>query len=258
MRNFITNRPVWFAVAITVFEFLLGLLIFIIGSVIGLPEGILEPVALLATTAVPLILIGWMGWWRGSGFVTTTQNVPALAFPLIVALFTLAWFGTVALESSLVLRTLVAFFLTALGEEALSRGLLVRALLPRSKWEAVLIPAVLFGVSHITQFAFLGMPLGDNLVQIANATFGGILFGAVRLRVNNIWPLIALHMLGNTFSSLSGIFGVPGAIGLAGVPMAFWLIRWALELIPAAYLMLRTAPTAAPVDEGAAYRPAAL
>jgi membrane protease YdiL (CAAX protease family) len=244
MKNFITRRPVWFAIAVTAVDFLLGLVVFIVGSVIGLPEEALEMVALVAITALPLILIAWMGWWQDSGFVKTTQNAPAIAFPLIVALFTLAYFGTVALENSLVIRVLVAMFLTGLAEEALSRGLLVRALLPRGKWEAVLIPAVLFGVSHITQFAFLGMPFNDNLVQIINATSGGILYGAVRLRVNNIWPLIILHMLGNTFAGLAGIFGVPGAIGLAGIPVTFWIIRWALELIPAMYLMLRTSPTA--------------
>jgi hypothetical protein len=246
MRNFITNRPVWFAIAITVFEFLLGLLIFIIGSVIGIPEDALEMVALLAATALPLILIGWLGWWQDAGFVKTTQNAPALVFPLIVALFLLAWFGTVALESSLVIRLMVAFFLTGLGEEALSRGLLLRALLPRGKWQAALIPSVLFGVSHITQFVFLGMPLGDNLIQIADSALFGFLYAGLRLRVNNIWPLIILHMLGNTFAGLAGVFGVPNAIGFGGVPAAFWAIRWGIMLIGGIYLVLR--PATATID----------
>jgi membrane protease YdiL (CAAX protease family) len=244
MKDFITRRPVWFAIAITVFEFLLGLLIFIVGSLIGLPEDALEMVALVTVTAIPFILIWWLGWWQDAGFVKTTQNAPAVAFPLIVALFTLAWFGTVPLENSLVIRLMVAFFLTGLGEEALSRGLLLRALLPRGKWQAVLIPSVLFGVSHITQFVFLGMSLGDNLVQIANATMFGILYGAVRLRVNNIWPLIIIHMLGDLFAGLAGVFGVPDALPLGDVPATFWAIWWVLKLIPAIYLMLRTPATA--------------
>lgn len=62
--------------------------------------------------------------------------------------------------------------------------------------------------------------------------------------MNNIWPLIILHTLGDLFSGVSGVFGVPGAIGLAGVPATFWIVRWALELIPAIYLMLRTSSTA--------------
>jgi membrane protease YdiL (CAAX protease family) len=246
MKNFITRRPVWFAVAITLFDLVLGLLVFIVGSAIGLPEAALELVALLAITAIPLILIGWLGWWQDAGFVTTTQHVPALAVPLAYGLILLAWFGTVALESSLVIRVLVGFFLTGLSEEALSRGLLLRALLPRGKWQAVLIPSVLFGLSHVTQFLFLGMPLGENLVQMANAALSGLLFAGVRLRVNNIWPLIVLHMLIDTFSSLAGVFGVPNAIGLGGVPVTFWAIVWGLKLIGGIYFVLR--PATATID----------
>jgi membrane protease YdiL (CAAX protease family) len=246
MKKFIVERPIWFAIGITLFELVLGILIFIIGSVIGLSEELLEFVALLAITAVPLILIGWLGWWQDAGFVTTTQNVPAVGIPLIVALFTLAWFGTVMLEAGLIIRLLVAFFLTGLGEEALSRGLLLRALLSRGKWHAVLIPSVLFGVSHITQFLFLGMPFSANLLQIVNAILTGFMWGAVRLRVNNIWPLIIIHMLGDLFASLAGIFGIPNAIGLGGVPATFWVIRWGLALSAGIYLLRK--PATATID----------
>jgi membrane protease YdiL (CAAX protease family) len=246
MKNFITNRPVWFAIGLTVFEFVVGLLIFIIGSVIGLPEDALEMVALLVITAIPLILIGWLGWWQDAGFVKSTQNAPVLAIPLILALLLLVWFGTVMLESSLVILLLVAMFLTGLSEEALSRGLLLRALLPRGKWQAALIPSLLFGVSHITQFVFLGMPLGNNLIQMTDSALFGFLYAGLRLRVNNIWPLIVLHMLQNTFSGLAGVFGVPNAIGFGGVPAAFWAIRWGVTLIGGIYLLLR--PATATID----------
>jgi membrane protease YdiL (CAAX protease family) len=156
MKKFISERPIGFAIGVSLFDLALGFLIFIIGSVIGLPEETLEWVALLATTALPLILIGWLGWWQDAGFIATTQNTFALAIPLVIALFILAWFGTVALPGSMVVRLHLAFFLTALSEESLSRGLLLRALLPCGKWQAVLIPSVLFGLGHITHFLFFG------------------------------------------------------------------------------------------------------
>jgi hypothetical protein len=249
MKNLIIRQPIWFAIGLTLFELVLGILIFIVGDVIGLPEDTLEFVILLVSTAIPLILIAWMGWWRDAGFVRTTQNVPALAVPLFVALFILAWFGTVALENSLVIRLMVAFFLTGLSEEALSRGFLLRALLPRGKWQAVLIPSVLFGLSHVTQL-IVGMPLGDNLIQITNAVLFGLLYAGVRLRVNNIWPLIILHMLFDLFASLAGLFGVPGAIGLGGVPATFWAILWVLMLFTGVYFVLR--PSTATIDGQAA------
>jgi membrane protease YdiL (CAAX protease family) len=54
----------------------------------------------------------------------------------------------------------VAFFLTALGEEALSRGLLIRALLPRGKWEAVLILAIYLMVRTPVAATIDGQPVG--------------------------------------------------------------------------------------------------
>lgn len=72
LKTFITNQPVWFAIAISVVDLLLGLVILVGGSLIGLPEELLELVVLLAITALPLVIIGWLGWWsvragRGPG-----------------------------------------------------------------------------------------------------------------------------------------------------------------------------------------------
>jgi len=246
LKNFITNQPVWFAIAISVFDLLLGFAIFMVGSLIGLPEELLEVVILLTITALPLVIIGWLGWWQEAGFASTIQNAGALAVPLIVHLLTLIWFGIIDMEGRQIATLIVAYFLTALGEEALSRGLLFRALLPRGKWQAVLIPSILFGLGHVTKL-IQGMPLSDNMLQMVNSALTGFLLASVRLRVNNIWPLIILHMLGDLFSSLTGIFGVPGALGLAGIPMTRWLIRWALLIIPGIYFVTRT-PTAVTID----------
>jgi len=224
----------------------LGLLIFLLGSLVGIPEDALEVVILLAITALPLVLIGYMGWRRDAGFVATTQNTGVLAIPLLADLLTLAFFGINDMPGGQIVRLTVAYFLTGLAEEALSRGLLFRALLPLGKWQAVLIPSVLFGLGHVTQLA-QGMPLGDNLLQIVNSTLTGFMYASVRLRVNNIWPLIILHMLGDLFSSLTGVFGVPAALGFVGVPWYLWLTRWAVLVIPGIYFVTRT-PTAATID----------
>jgi membrane protease YdiL (CAAX protease family) len=246
MKKFIIERPIWFAIAITLFEFVMGLLIFVSGSVLGLPEATLEIVVLLTMTALPLVLIGWLGWWQDAGFVNSTQNASTLVVPLALMLLVLAWFGTVTSSGDAVIRLYLIFFLTGLGEEAMSRGLLLRALLPRGKWYAVLIPSVLFGVSHITQSLFLGMPFSDNMLQIVNAVMFGILYAGVRLRINNIWPLIIIHMLYDTFYGLTGMFGVPNATGFSGIPAAYFAITWMLALIPGIYFVMR--PAAATID----------
>jgi membrane protease YdiL (CAAX protease family) len=196
---------------------------------------------------LPLGFIWWLGWWEDAGFVTTTENAMALTVPLVVMVLPLIFFGTVAVEARIAVFFLLAFFLTGLAEEALSRGLLFRAFLPRGKWQAVLIPSVLFGLGHITQFLSGEMALRDNLVQIANALIFGILYGAVRLRVNNIWPLIVLHALGDIFAGLAGFFGPTAIYGMADVPAVFYGISWALKLGTAIYLVV-SKPAAATIE----------
>lgn len=242
MINFAVRYPIWFAIAVHVFVLLLGLVIFLIGGAIGLPGIPLRIAAVTVFTAVPLVLIRWLGWWRDAGFVTTTKNVPALAVPFIVAIFPVAWFGTGTLESTIVIILLVAAFLTAVFEEALSRGLLMRVLLPSGKWRAVLVTSVLFGVAHISQYLFLGMSLNENLFQIVNSTIVGFLYAGLRLRVNNLWPLIIMHMLQDTFYP----FATLGRIDMAAIPVAFYAVTWAMMIIGGVYFT--RLPAAATID----------
>ena len=145
MRNFITQRPVLFAIIFSLVELGVGLLAFILGSLLGLPEPVLVIMALVLTTALPLVFIWWLRWWGDTGFVGVTQNAQVLWFPLVIMVLPLLIFGTIEIEVGLIRFYLVVLFLTALSEEALSRGLLLRVLLPLGKWYAVLIPAALFG-----------------------------------------------------------------------------------------------------------------
>jgi len=156
------------------------------------------------------------------------------------------WFGVVTNEARIVPYYLLIMFLVGLGEEAMSRGLFIRTFLPHGKWQAVLIPSLLFGVSHITQFLGNDMALQDNLAQMANALIFGILYGAVRLRINNIWPLIILHALNDFFFGIAG-FGGPNAIHmLADITLPFFIILWSLSLAASVYFMNR--PLTATID----------
>jgi hypothetical protein len=155
-------------------------------------------------------------------------------------------FGTIVNESRIMVLIVILMFLTAFGEEALSRGLFVQALLPLGKWHVVLIPSVLFGLGHITQFLFLGMPLTTNLLQITYNIAYGIMFGALRLRVGSLWPLIGLHMVGNTLFVVAGLFG-PNAIYEAPVTM---LVVISVTEITYAIYLLRKPLVVTPADEG--------
>ena len=185
-----------------------------------------------------------IGWWKDAGFVSTTQNVYALTVPLIFIFFPLVFFGTVAMESQRASLFLLAVLFTGISEEAVFRGLFIRAFLPHGKWQAVLIPAVIFGAAHIVQSLGGGMSLGDNLVQIANAFFYGVMMGAVRMRVNNIWPLIMLHALGDLFWVTAGL--LDGVFQMSDIPLSHYLIIWIPSIVTAVYLMKK--PFAATID----------
>jgi len=246
MKNIIEKHPFWFALGFTiVLEQLLGLVVFVVGArILGLPELPVRVVVVLVITVVSLYFIWWLGWWEDSGLVSTTKNMYALTVPLILMFFPLVFYGTITLESQRVNFLLAAVLLTGISEEAIFRGLFVRAFLPRGKWQALLIPAVLFGAAHFTQSLGGLMTLGDNLLQITDALIFGILYGAVRLRINNIWPLIVLHTLGDLFYVTSGL--LDGVYQMSDVPILANLIVWVVSIATAVYLMNK--PLAATID----------
>ena len=237
MKNFIEKHPFWFGLGFMVIvEQILGIVIFIVGArILGFPELPVRVVVVLIITAVSLYFIWRIGWWEDSGFVSTTQNAYALTVPLILVFFALVLRGTIAMGPQRVNFLFMAVFLTGLSEEAIFRGLFVRAFLPRGKWQALLIPAVLFGAAHFTQSLGGLMTLEDNLVQIGEALTFALLYGAVRLRINNIWPLIILHMLEDLFFTTSGL--LDGVYVMSDIPLLYLLSKMVLSVIVAVYLM---------------------
>lgn len=246
MKNFIEKHPFWFALGFTVVVLqLLGLVVVIVGArILGLPEFPVRIAATAVTTIVPLYFIWKIGWWEDSGFVGTTQNALTLTVPVIFMFFALVLYGTVDMEAGRVNFLLVAVLLTGLSEEAIFRGLFMRAFLPHGKWRAVLLTSVLFGAAHFVQSLGGLMTLQDNLMQIAEAIIYGILYGAVRLRVNNILPLIILHAYGDLFYATSGL--LDGAYEMSDVPVPYFLIMWVTELIAVFFIMRK--PVAATID----------
>ena len=233
MKKFIAEHPIWFVVLVSILSLALGLVVSAL-EYLGVPRDGLMLVGVLKDIVLALGLIWWLGWWRGTGFTATAYNVRDLWVPIVAMFVPIMVFGTIVNEPRIMIIILVLMFLTAVGEEALSRGLFVQALLPLGKWYAVLVPSVLFGLGHITQFLFLGMPFTTNLLQITYNIAYGMMYGALRLRVGSLWPLIMLHMMGNTLAVVAGIFG-PNAIHEAPVgPLA---VVGVVEIAYAIYLL---------------------
>lgn len=236
MKSFIEKHPFWFSLLFTIIVMqILGFVVAILGRVLGLPDLVIRTSAMGVIAIVSLIFIWQIGWWKDAGLVNTTQNVYALAVPLILTFFPLVFFGTYTMEPQRVNIFLLAVLFTGISEEAVFRGLFIRAFLPHGKLKAVLIPAILFGAAHIVQSLGGGMSLEDNLVQILNAFLYGVMLGAVRLRVNNIWPLIILHTVHDLFWVTAGL--PDGVITMAEIPLSEYLIEWIPSVVTAIYLM---------------------
>jgi len=246
MKNFIEKHPFWFSLGFTIIVLqLLGLVVVVVGArILGFPELPVRIVAAAVTTIVPLVFIWRIGWWEDAGFVSTTQNAYVLTVPLFLMFFALVLRGTVDLETQRVNLLLVAVLLTGLSEEAIFRGLFMRAFLPRGKWQALLIPAVLFGAAHLVQSLGGLMTLKDNLLQITEAVTFGLLYGAVRLRINNIWPLIIIHAVEDLFFVTSGL--LDGVYVMTDIPMVYFLVKFGTSIIAAIYIMRK--PLAATID----------
>lgn len=150
-------------------------------------------------------LVVWLGWWEKIR-LTSPVNRRALVYllPFGVMVLVPLVFGLAIPEVSLIegailpswaalLVVVVGVALgAALSEELLYRGVLLRALEPRGRVLAVVLPAVVFGLSHVSQIV-LGNSLAEWLPQMILIIPLGIGLGAVAFRLESLWPLVLWH-----------------------------------------------------------------
>ena len=81
------------------------------------------------------------------------------------------------------------------AEEALCRGMVVQAFLPRGVMRAALFSSLIFGFAHMIQI-FYGMSIGTGLLYSIYAALIGFGFAAPYIRSGGaIWPVIIVHAL---------------------------------------------------------------
>ena len=159
-------------------------------------EGVLALIAIL-------LLSRWH-WWREAGlrlpphprylWFFTVALLPAI---LNFAFAGIGYPGIGPLLLFLALALLVGFV-----EETYFRGMMLRALLIRGPWQAVIISSLLFGIAH--PFNLLaGANLAATLLQVVYAFALGMMYAALVLRTQTILPLIVTHGLTNFFAYLA-------------------------------------------------------
>jgi membrane protease YdiL (CAAX protease family) len=184
------------------------------------------------------VVLTRLRWWRRVGFTPLREwRAPHLVIPLLLILALpiagLSGRGVMA-TTALVLVLQVGFMLIDIFmEEVTYRGVILEALAGFSSGSRVMLSAILFGLSHVDNLFLPGADEFGVTYQIFEAALVGILFAAVRLRMNTIWPVMAVHATYDLMLILA--FGhafpvaptVPGFVvdtvvnlGLAGVGFA--------------------------------------
>jgi membrane protease YdiL (CAAX protease family) len=159
----------------------------------------LMPFALVLVPGIFIaVVLTRLRWWRRVGFTSIRDwRAPHLLIPLLLILALpivgLSARGVMA-TTALVLSLQVAFLVIDIFmEEVTYRGVILEALAGFSAGSRVMLSAMLFGLSHLDN---LFLPGADELgvaYQIFEAALVGVLFGAVRLRMNSIWPVMIVH-----------------------------------------------------------------
>jgi membrane protease YdiL (CAAX protease family) len=191
-QRFVAEQPMRFCILLTLFVMISGIAVSAI-STSAVAKLSIQSLALL----VAFPLLGALGWWRHAGLNHPCEwrNLHLLWLPALLALAPLVS-GFQVPDTSTLLIGGSAVILTAVGEEALCRGLMLQALLPQGPLRAATVSAVCFGLLHLLKF-FVGAPLSYTLVTVGLNIIFGFGYAALRLRINTLWPLIGLHALGN-------------------------------------------------------------
>jgi membrane protease YdiL (CAAX protease family) len=171
------------------------------------------------------VVLTRLHWWRRVGFTRLREwRAPHLVIPLLLILVLptvgLSARGLLA-TTALVLSLQVGFLVIDIFmEEVTYRGVILEALAGLGIGSRVTLSAVLFGLSHLDN---LFLPGADELgvaYQIFEAALVGILFAAVRLRMNTIWPVMIVHAVYDLMLVLAFGHAFPVAPTLPGFVVA--------------------------------------
>ena len=146
---------------------------------------------------VVILPLALFGWWSEAGFTrgTNARGIVICLIPfLLIAGPALLGLPVIVGEApaSIIVIAVVLSLLVGFVEEGMFRGLILRSLLPKGIWPAVLLSAFCFACVHLTNL-ISGASWGYVAEQMILAFGTGVLFAAIRLRTGSIWPSIFLH-----------------------------------------------------------------
>ncbi len=254
MRTFIVRYPLAFSLLLTLALF--GLLSIsrvalpttAISSVAEIPpealdrpSGIERALAVVATsenlfwalaTVLAVVLLARLGWWREAGFNEPSRwrNLHLLLFPLLVGALGLLG-GIRSLEPALLAPALLGMLVATFGEEALYRGVLWRALAPKTEVIQVVVrTSLLYGALELGRLASAG-PWPEAVYLTVLATCAGFTYAALRWRTASIWPVILLHFVFNVAGEVAAPGSLPYLRPLLALATPLILLGYSLFLL---------------------------
>jgi hypothetical protein len=174
----------------------------------GLSQGTQILLGRITGILIAVFFLTWLKWWQETGFTRICSwkiLLPYLPLILITLLGTVTLFASTRIKVSdpaLILLGAVSFLAGGFIEEALFRGVVLRAFLPRRVLKAALLSAVVFSLAHLPNL-LAGQSIGATTLQLMRAFLVGFAFVAPLAYTHNIWPLVFLHALGNFSSFLA-------------------------------------------------------
>ena len=153
--------------------------------------------------------------------------LPLAIIPLLSIIFQLNLFHFSNLPQ-LGLFTLLAT-MTGFAEEAIFRGIAVRAFQPKGILPAAIFSSLIFGVLHFANLLVGADPVATT-VQVVFAILYGIAFSAPFLYTGLIWPLVILHALQDLIA-----FWTTGSLTNTATPAIGEILTTIVLIIPFAF-----------------------
>ena len=189
MKTFAEKRPILFEIILIIAAFVLALAFGIPCQLIGIENEMGMAIGRILAGIV-LLIIFRNCLSRGKQFSGIVVMLPALLF----ALWNVAnHFMTKGEFHPLTAEILILGLAPAIFEEVVFRGIFIHNLKASGKSDmaALLIPALIFGLIHLTNA--VNGDITQALVQTGYAVVVGLVFGAIFIRTGDLFSVIIAH-----------------------------------------------------------------
>jgi hypothetical protein len=185
----------------------------------------------LVAAAVPIGLTLWLGWTRSAALLwRRPDRTWWLLTPLVIEALSYGVRGVAGTPRQLI-SAAVLFTAVGISEESLSRGLVQRVLAVLGPVRAAVGVGILFGLGHTVSGIWFSRPVDDTAFISVNAAAFGFAFAALRWHLQTIWPLVAVHGLGD-FTQILSPGNLPFAVRVGFLLSFIGYGCWLLSLLP--------------------------